>query len=167
MVHEQQSGLVLPPLVVGIADIMRLRRELDALYEYLHQAALREIPADRLKLPKTSRILDELALANKINLLDRDQFERVAIELERIQETAPQIHISFSTDPSSAFVGRIVDWLRQNVHPGLLVQVGLQPTLAAGCLVRTTNKQFDLSLKQHFKAARPMLVKKLQEGLPA
>jgi F0F1-type ATP synthase delta subunit len=163
MVHEQQPGLVLPPLVVGVADIMRLRRELDALHEYLHQAALRQVSADQLKLPKTSRGLDELALANKINLLNRDEFDRVAVELERIQETAPQVHISFSTDPSSAFVGKIVDWFRQNVHPGLLVQVGIQPTLAAGCLVRTTNKQFDLSLKQHFKAARPTLVQKLHE----
>jgi hypothetical protein len=28
-------------------------------------------------------------------------------------------------------------------------QVGLQPTIAAGCVVRTSNKVFDMSLKEH------------------
>ncbi len=160
MVHEP-IDFQLPALVVGVADVMRLRRELDALYDYLHQEALRQVDPSQLKMPKTSRLLDELARANGVNLLKRDDFERTAAALERIQAEAPQIHVAFSTDPSSAFVGRVVDWLRKNVQPGILVQVGVQPTVAAGCVVRTTNKQFDLSLKQHFKAARPLLVEKL------
>ncbi len=156
---------VLPPLVLGVSDIMRLRRELETLSEYLHQAALRQTPAAELKLPKTSRVLDELIRVNKIDLLHREQFEFIMAELEAIETKAPQIHLSFSTDPSAAFMARIVEWLRLNVHPGILVQVGLQPTLAAGCVVRTTNKQFDLSLKSHFAAARPLLIQKLQESL--
>jgi F0F1-type ATP synthase delta subunit len=165
---EREAGaFVLPPLVVGIADIMRLKRELDALYEYLHQSALRHTAETELKLPKTSRVLDELIKANKLDLLKREQYELVMAQLDAIEQRAPQIHLSFSSDPSSAFIVRIVEWLRQNIHPGVLVQIGLQPTLAAGCVVRTTNKQFDLSLKHHFETARPMLIQKLQEGAAA
>jgi F0F1-type ATP synthase delta subunit len=163
----EPSSFVLPPLVIGVADIMRLKRELDALSEYLHQAALRHTPESELKLPKTSRVLDELIKANKLDLLKREQYELTMAQLETIEQKAPQIHLSFSSDPSSAFIVRVVEWLRQNIHPGLLVQVGLQPTLAAGCIVRTTNKQFDLSLKHHFETARPSLIQKIQEGVAA
>jgi F0F1-type ATP synthase delta subunit len=44
---------------------------------------------------------------------------------------------------------KILLWLRQNVHPQVLLQVGLQPAIAAGCVLRTTNKIFDMSLKAH------------------
>lgn len=165
--EREASGFVLPPLVVGMADIMRLKRELEALADYLHQAALRHTAEVELKLPKTSRVLDELIKTNKLDLLDRVQFEQTLAELVAIEQKAPQIHLSFSSDPSSAFIVRVVEWLRQNVHPGVLVQIGLQPTLAAGCIVRTTNKQFDLSLKRHFEAARPVLIQKMHEGIVA
>lgn len=167
MEPNPSSTFVLPPLVVGVADIMRLKRELDGLYEFLHQSALRHASAAEVKLPKTSRILDELIKANKLDLLQREQYEFVMAELNIIEAKAPQIHLSFSTDPSAAFMSRIVEWLRLNVHPGVLVQVGLQPTLAAGCIVRTTNKQFDLSLKHNFEKARPLLIQKIQEGITA
>ena len=163
--EREVSSFVLPPLVVGLADIMRLKRELDGLYEYLHQAALRHTPETELKMPKTSRVLDELIKANKLDLLKREQYEQTLAELNAIEQKAPQIHLSFSADPSPAFTVRIVEWLRLNVHPGIMVQVGLQPTLAAGCVVRTTNKQFDLSIKHHFEASRPLLIQKIQEGM--
>lgn len=164
---REANAFVLPPLVVGHADIMRLKRELESLYEYLHQAALRHTPEAELKMPKTSRVLDELIKANKLDLLKREDYELTMAQLDIIEQKAPRIHVSFSSDPSSAFIVKIVEWLRANIHPGVLVQVGLQPTLAAGCVVRTTNKQFDLSLKKHFEKARPMLVQKLQEGKAA
>lgn len=162
---ERESQFVLPPLVAGVADVMRLKRELEALQEYLHQAALRHTPEAELKLPKTSRVLDELIKANNLNLLSREQYENTMATLTDIEMTAPRVHMAFNTDPSSAFATRIVEWLRANIHPGVLVQIGLQPTLAAGCVVRTTNKQLDLSLKQHFKDARPLLIQKLEQGV--
>jgi F0F1-type ATP synthase delta subunit len=164
---DHEVTFILPDLVAGKVDIMRLRRELDALYEFLHQAALRHDAGTEVKMPKTSRLLDELVKANNLNLLDRTQFEGTVAQLDNILAHAPQIHIAFSTDPSAAFVGRVVGWLRQNVDKGVLVQVGLQPSLAAGCVVRTTNKQFDLSLKKHFKDARPKLMEQLHEGVGA
>lgn len=165
MERETSSvAFVLPPQIVGMADVMRLKRELELLYEYLHQAALRQADAEQVKLPRTSRLLDELVSANKLDLLHRSDYERTMAELELIEQRAPKLHLSFSTDPSAAFMIRIVEWLRRNVHPLVLVQIGLQPTLAAGCMVRSTNKQFDLSLKQHFAAARPLLLEKLEQA---
>ncbi len=163
----RSAQFVLPELVVGVADVMRMRRELDALQEFLHQAALRHTSETELKMPKTSRMLDNLTAANQLNLLNREHYEATINHLDFILKESPQIHIAFSTDPSSAFVVKIVEWLRLNIHPLLLVQIGLQPNLAAGCIVRTTNKHFDMSLKHHFEAARPALITKLEEGVLA
>lgn len=162
---ERETTFTLPPLVVSISDLMRLKRELAALYEFLHQAALRHSDPAAIKLPKTSRMLDDLARTNNIDLLKRDQYEATVTQLDNFLEHAPRIHLAFSTDPSAAFVTRIVEWLRTNVHPGLVVQVGIQPTLAAGCVVRTTNKHFDLSLKHHFRDAKPKLIEKINQGV--
>jgi hypothetical protein len=43
--------------------------------------------------------------------------------------------------------------------------VGLQPNLGAGSILRTTNKLFDLSLRQDFARKRDILMHKLAEGL--
>jgi len=150
----------LPELVVGPTDIARLRRELEALDNYLRQAALQK--QTEIKLPKTSRMMDEFVALTKLDLLQAGDREQAVELLQRILKEAPVVHISFATDPSSAFVTKIVSWFRQNIHPLVLVQVGLQPSIAAGCVVRTANHQYDLSLRKHFAAQRPLLITKLQ-----
>lgn len=152
--------LALPSLVVGPADVSRLRRELESLNEYLRQAALRAQPDT--KLPKTSRLLDELSSLNKLNLLQPTDREQAMAFLSTVLTQAPVIHISFATDPSSAFTDKIISWFRQNIHPAVLLQVGLQPSIAAGCVVRTPNKYYDLSVRKHFAAHRPELIEKLK-----
>jgi hypothetical protein len=150
----------LPDLVVGPTDITRLKRELEALDNYLRQATLRQ--QTDTKLPKTSRMLDEFVALIKLDLLQAGEREQAAELLQRILKEALVVHISFATDPSSAFVTKIVSWFRQNIHPLVLVQVGLQPSIAAGCVVRTADHQYDLSLRKHFAAQQPLLIEKLQ-----
>ena len=106
--------------------------------------------------------MDEFVALTKLDLLQAGDREQAVELLQRILKEAPVVHISFATDPSSAFVTKIVSWFRQNIHPLVLVQVGLQPSIAAGCVVRTANHQYDLSLRKHFAAQRPLLITKLQ-----
>ena len=160
MAHD--DGLQLPSTLTSRSDVARLRRELEALGEYMHQAGLRHQAADSLKLPKTSRLLDEFVALNKLDMLHRDDHDRAAALLNDLTTSAPLLHISFSAEPSSAFMAKLVVWLRANIHPLVLVQVGLQPAIAAGCIVRTRNKQFDLSLGQNFKQQRPLLAAQLR-----
>lgn len=157
------SRLTLPTLVAGPTDVARLQRELASLDDYLHQAALRGRgrPSDP-KLPKTSRLLDELASFNKLNFLQPADRQRAAAWLEGLKQAAPVVTISFATDPSSAFMVKLVTWLRQNIHPQLLVRTGLQPTIAAGCTLRTPNHYYDFSLRQRFSDKRALLIDRLQ-----
>ncbi len=152
-----QQQIMLPVLVFGTSEVRRLLREIEALDEYLAQAAIRE-PGRQMALPRLSRMCEGLATENGLNLLQQADRTRLQQFLKALQTTAPVVHISFAADPSSAFMSRIVTWFRTSVHPYTLVSLGLQPTIAAGCIVRTTNKIFDCSLRQHFAKQEALLV---------
>jgi len=155
--HHQRQALKLPVLVFGVVEVRRLKREIEMLDEFIHQSAIRE-PGKQVLLPRVSRLLDALATDNGRNLLLEEDRQEMQQFLSGTEQSAPTIHISFASDPSSAFVAKLVTWLRSNIHPAVLLQIGLQPTIAAGCVVRTANKNFDLSLRHNLTDQRAKLI---------
>lgn len=156
-----ESGiLVLPGQVIGRVDVGRLLREVEELDNFMKQAAIRE-PGTPVKMPKTSRLVDEMVTTNKLNMLHEADRARLIDFLKSVKAKAPIMHMSFSADPSPTFLTKLIAWLRAEIHPLVLLQVGLQPNIGAGVIVRTTNKHFDFSLRQRFKKEREKLVLKL------
>lgn len=165
MAHEKAAAsnaqLTLPLAVVSPADVNRLRRELDVIDEALLQSGVR---TGKVKLPSITHVMERLAEQNKLNLLqpeDRNQIKQLLQSLTK----APVIHMSFGADPTPAFMEKIITWLRREVHPAVLVSTGLQPNIGAGCIVRTTNKYFDFSLRQHLAGRQDVLRAKLHEAI--
>lgn len=146
------------PIVIGTkSDLGRLLRELMAVEEFLSQAAVRE-PGTAVTMPKISKAMQELATVNQVNLLDAGQRGRLLEEVTQCREHAPLLHMSFAVEPSASFVQKMVVWLRDNIDPHALLQVGLQPDIAAGCTLRTRNKYYDLSLRKAMTKHRHELV---------
>jgi F0F1-type ATP synthase delta subunit len=159
----------LPLLATTPGDINRLSRELETIDDSLLELETR-LGADKLKLPRTSQLLDQLVELNKLNLLHKTDRRLLKQFLAAVKQQAPVMHMSFSADPSAIFLEKLVTWLRREIHPQVLLTIGLQPTLGAGCIVRTTNRQFDFSLRQDFAKHRDLLIDKLRhepEGKPA
>jgi len=154
----ESKQVVLPTLMSSPADVARVRRELEALDNYLQTQRLREPGVPMPRLPKLSRNLDELAQTNQLNLLHRTVRQELGQYLDYLRTQAPVIHISFASDPSSASLQKIVVWLRQNIGQDVLVRVGLQPGIVAGCTVRTTNRYFDFSLRKHLEGQHAFLL---------
>lgn len=154
----------LPLSVVGPVDIGRLLRELDTIDNSLAQLSIRT-PGQEVKMPKTSKIMDELIELNDLNLLQKSERVRAVEFLEAIKQRAPVLHISFGADPSPNFVERLMAYLRKQIHPLVLVTIGLQPNIGAGCTVRTTNKYFDFSLGTRLGKNRDLLMQKLRESV--
>jgi F0F1-type ATP synthase delta subunit len=144
--------------VVGPSDVTKLQRELNGLDDFFVSAKARQAGTS-MQLPKLTRILDQMARENKINLLEDSGRQRLAKALKLALEQAPTLHISFATEPSPKALERLVVWIRTNIHPQALVQVGLQPSIAAGCFLRTANKTFDMSLRATMKKSEPQLLK--------
>lgn len=147
----------LPVLVFGGVEVRRLQREVEALEEFIRQSSIRK-PGTQPTLPRMSRLCEGLAADNQLNLLQPDHRQAMLHFLQSVEQGAPRIHISFAADPSAAFTAKLVVWLRQNIHPFALLTVGLQPNMAAGCIVRTNNKQFDFSLRERFAHSEALLL---------
>ena len=148
--------LKLPLSIVSRFDVSRLLRELNTLDDFF--AGNKVQPAgSKLPLPRLSRLLNELANENRINLLDEPQRRNLQQVLQQLLKQAPQLQISFSVEPAPKTLEKILAWLRQNIDPFVLLQVGLQPNVSAGFMLRTPNKWFDLSLRPRFEQQRPYL----------
>ncbi len=163
MTHEADSYIKLPEQLVTSMDLARTIRELEKLDDALHQNSLRK-PGEATRLPKTSATLEELARLNNVSLLDSKQRRQLINLAKALQEYSPRIHISLAAEPSGRFVQKIAAWFRSNVHPTVLLEVGLRPTLAAGCVIRTNNKVFDLSLRKHFENQRALLAQAMRSS---
>ncbi|MES2971103.1 MAG: hypothetical protein V4702_02155 [Patescibacteria group bacterium] len=162
MADEQTRSvqLQLPIGLVTRMDAGRLAGEAEAVDNFLRQAAIRA-PGTSVQLPKTSRLFDEMVSINNLNMLQELDRQRLTQFLQAVRTTAPILHISFNVDPSPIFQQRLTTWIRQQMHPFILLQIGLHPNIGAGCVVRATNKYYDFSLRQRFKDQKMLLISKL------
>lgn len=158
---EHKFDLSIPTTVIGVVDVGRLLREVDALENFMDQATIRQ-PGSSMQLPKTSRLLDEIVQLNKLNMLQQVDRHRLHVFLTAVKQRAPVLHISFSADPSPYFMKKFITHLRDKISPVVLVQVGLQPNIGAGCVVRSTNKYFDFSLREDLKSKKDVLMRSLR-----
>jgi hypothetical protein len=162
MVPEPQKAPVLPPSVVGLVDIGRLIREIDKLEDSLRTADIRGEHRVAPQLPKLSQLLDDVVSQNRLDLLQPSHRRALLEFLKLLRKDAPKLHMSFSADPSPEFISKILRWIRGNLHPHALLAIGMQPGIGAGCVLRTTNKYFDMSLSKSFASSRELLMKRLK-----
>lgn len=156
-------GLVLPVQILTPGDISRLIRELQDLEEFFEEASIKG--ANLKTVPQSTQQMTTFVKENNLNLLH--EADRAALKkyLAIIKTKAPVVHLSFATDPKPDFLMKLALWFRTNADPYVLIQVGLQPNIAAGCVLRTTNKYFDLSFKQHFLESKAKLAIALGSAL--
>lgn len=155
------TGIILPPQVVSRSDVSRCLRELQALDDYFHQASLRGSKAD--ELPRISQVLEALVQANGINLLHPEGRAQLKPFLTHVKAKGPVVHVSFPSVASNQFIGKILQWFRTEAHPLVMLHIGLQPELAAGFTVRTTNKAFDFSFRKRFEQSKQKLITALEK----
>lgn len=151
----------LPVLVASPSDVGRLMRELEQVDNALHQAKLRGHAS--ASDAKVSKLLDATFQLNKLSVENAKDRQHLASFLAHIKQSAPVLHMSFSADPDMPFMEKLIAYLRKEIHPIVLVTVGLQPNIGAGCIVRSTNKYFDLSLRKDFERHKDVLLAKIKE----
>lgn len=155
-----KEQMKLPTSIVSTGDARRLRRDLASLEDTLQAIRLRT-NAPVAKLPRLSRMLEEFASTNRLNLLMPDDRHHAEVFMEYVIKKAPVMHISFASEATRKFTTELIVWLRTNYDSEMLMEVGLEPNIAAGCVVRTTNKMFDFSLITHLQEKRSLLMEKL------
>lgn len=139
--------LKLPTSIISFDDLKRLERDLET-----RDALFIAASAGGAQIPTTvEQPLIDLANLNNINLMDRAACQQLRSVINAQISKLPQLHISFAVEPSSSVVETILIWLRANIQPSILLKIGLQPSIAAGCILRGPNKVFDMSLRSYVK----------------
>lgn len=151
------AAFVLPAQLTGKTDINRLLRELEELEEALIGREAKKTP-----LPGITSLLNQTALANGYKLLEQTHRQHLTNQLTKIRDYAPTMRISFAVEPSPKITEVLLTWLRANVHRYTLLQIGLQPTIAAGCVLKSSNKIFDMSLGARLQKQTPYLLELLK-----
>lgn len=160
---EKQARFVLTSNVVSTLDLGRAIREAEKIDDFLYQSKIRT-PGSSVALPKTTKALDNLAEANGLSLLNATHRKHLIGNLQKIKTDSKKIHISFAVEPSPSVMQKVVIWLRENIRPDLIIEVGIQPTISVGCVVRTTNKVFDMSLRHRFADSKKTLAGLLEKS---
>jgi F0F1-type ATP synthase delta subunit len=160
-VESKLAKIKLPINVASKQDVTSIHRELTVYIDQITQSTIRD-NADAA-LPPVSEGLKSLAAENKIDLRSEKDCAILHALLEEVKQLAPSVHISFSVEPSPEILQKIVAWFREKIDPQIIIQVGLQPTIAAGIVLRTPNKQFDFSLRSQLYKNRSKLIEALQK----
>ena len=154
--------LKLTDSIASKADVTRLYRELDL---YCTQEIQNKIRQDKNQTTVVSDQLKEFALQNSIDLSNKTDCDLLLNALSIFKDKLIVVHISFPVEPNLNCVHKLVVWFRQNIDPNIVVQVGLQPSIAAGIIVRTPSKQFDFSLRRHLYEQSNKLQEALYSGV--
>lgn len=157
------EAFFIPLSVMTKSDVARLVRELEELEDTLRQANLHGKPGSTTV--NISQSLRETAHVNNMELKSAAVRTDLRKKLTLLKKDAPIMHISFAASPKNEFLSKIAGWFRREVHPHALLEVGLQPSIAAGCVLRTTSKYFDFSLRKRMVDNRELLSKTLREKL--
>lgn len=165
MAHDKtgEKVSILPLTILTSVDLGRVNRELANIEDFSLQSAVRGA-GKQPTLPRTSKGLEDLASRHELNLLVEADRQALRQILDELRLSAPILHMSFATDPSPSFLAKLVTWLRNEIDQNILLSVGLQPGIAAGCIVRTTNKYFDFSLRKHLEDKSKLLIDSLKEA---
>jgi hypothetical protein len=160
MAHEQDEhkSIKIPPSVVFSRDVRALMRELAELSDFLVQSRIRSEAAK----PKTSRMLDDLFSINKLEVSE-ESVDLLKNYMGWLRANGPVLNFAFSVEPSALFSQRLINYLRENIDPGTVINVGLQPSIGVGCVIRTKNKFFDLSLRSNLSSLKIRLLGEMQE----
>ena len=158
-----RSDLVLPSSLATRSDLQRVIAEIERIDNSLNSAQIHEQighPADDSLT--TSRQLADFLQINDIDIKNGEDRSRLLHDARHLKITAPVIHVTFATSADNDELTKIVDWVRQSVHPMAVLAVGLQPSLIGGVYIRTTNKVFDFSARSQLANGRHIIKRELE-----
>lgn len=104
------------------------------------------------ELSPESQILQGLLPASERQ--NSQSLEDLRLEIEKLITQWPSVSITLAAPAPRALKAELTGWLRQNIRPDLLVSFNVNPDIAGGMLIRTTNRVFDFSFRK-LLLARP------------
>lgn len=147
--------LKLPVTVCTKRDLMMLSRELASFSSHVYQSIMHH--QKPIKYPPITDNLRQFIILNQINYKEPRKCNQAIKYLDELKKTSPTVHVSFAQNPSKEVVQRVTAWFRSEVDRHCLLTIGLQPSIAAGVVITTNNRQFDFSIRQRLESRKSKL----------
>ena len=160
----QPIQLRLPDDILRRADIARLVREAESIENNTVSANVRTkvTEATKRRSPVSDQLADFLDI-NQIEVRTARQRSKLVSDLRKLKDNAPVVHLTFASAADIESIKKLVVWLRTQVHPQVIVHIGLQPDIIGGVYIRTTNRVHDLTIRAKLSESRGVIKKQLEE----
>jgi hypothetical protein len=135
----------LPEEVYSVDQILAVSEELHSYSVYLTAKRVQGAKAEPFNL--SSRAEAAVALIPQEQQTDAG-IEAYRLELEHLATTAPAVTLVLAAQAKPGLKQELVNWLRTNVHPDLLVNFRANPNIAGGVVIRTISHVYDCSFRQ-------------------
>ena len=160
---SELPSVTLPPSLIGRTDMARLVREVETVDNDFEVQKVRDHKKPgEYSVPTMSRALSDFLQLNKIDISDSQARMKLKDELRVMKDKSPMIRMVFAAEPEPEFLQQLVAWIRQEMHPGALLTVGLQPSLIGGVYMRTPNHVHDFSVRTLLADKRNVLTEELE-----
>jgi len=152
----------LPGSVITKGDVADLVREVEEIDNLLTSATVRKkAGVDAPGRPRYTDGLSDFLEVNNLHISVSAQRTKLIKQLRLLKDEIPVLHMTFASEADPESLQRIISWVRNSVHPQAVLSVGVQPGLIAGVYLRTTNRVYDLSLRNTIAQKRASLVEQL------
>lgn len=140
-------NLNLPSAIATKSDVVAVLSNVDdVLNKYIENTIREEQGVDFKDRPDVASNLALLVAENKLEV-SVETLKSLKQWLEHLKDHAPVVRFTFASDPNPEFLGKLVTWLRHESGRFVLIRYGIQPTIAAGCLMYTPARRYDFSLR--------------------
>jgi hypothetical protein len=112
-----------------------------------------------------SRSLSDFLELNKLDITNPQTRMALKHQLGVMKDKSPTIRMVFAVEPEPEFLQQLVAWIRQEIHPGALLTIGLQPGIIGGVYMRTPNHIHDFTVRTLLAGKRDLIRTELEAVL--
>lgn len=151
---KKQTGIKLPSRIISRHDVLMATRELEALRDELIAQNVKQTVST--ELPRMSERTRSLLEVNEVYDITEKSLNGLKEKLEHMVDRVPMLRFTFAGEPDGKLLTRIIEWLRTEIDPSVLMIYSVQPQIAGGFILTTDRKRYDVSWraelqKQPFK----------------
>ncbi len=142
-----------------------LLSQLETWQSQLQQSRIKQ----RLHLKAASTINQSLLkdvrrLGIKSDLESPDEVAEIRQHIKDWLQTAPVLHLTFSTPVDRQAQNAIIEWFHVEINPGVLVEFVVDGSIAAGFILRTKNHVYNFTANRMLWKSRGQIGQLVKHG---
>lgn len=108
--------------------------------------------------------VQEFAQTNALASLTLASQAKLVNYLKELLTSGPQFSLVVASMPNGEELAELTGWFRSHIHPQAMLHIAQNSDLLAGCILRTDEAVYDLSLRSSLFANSDKLVERLQHA---